>query len=174
MTDVLLINASYQVLSRIDWQRAVVLVVTGEADTVEAHPDRLVRSQHLTVPWPTIVRLRAYRHLLYRTVPSARPSAAQIKHRDGRTCAYCGGHGDTVDHVVPRSRGGSNAWDNLVCACRPCNNRKADRTPVEAGMRLRWAPRPVEPGSAQHLADQQRVGPAGRELTAHLPPASPT
>ena len=157
MTDVLLINASYQVLSRIAWQRAVVLVVAGEADTIEAHPSRLVRSQHLTVPWPTIVRLRAYRHLLYRTVPSARPSVAQIKLRDARTCAYCGRHGDTVDHVVPRSRGGSNAWDNLVCACRPCNNRKADRTPVEAGMRLLWAPRPVAPGGVDQRADQQRV-----------------
>lgn len=157
MTDVLLLNASYQVLCRIVWSRAVVLIVTGEVDTVEAHPTRIVRSPRLTVPWPTVVRLRSYRHLVDRAVPSGRPSPAQIRLRDGRTCAYCGGPGDTVDHVLPRSRGGSNNWDNLVCACRPCNNRKADRTPAEAGMRLRWAPRSRPAADVQRQADQQRV-----------------
>ncbi len=153
MVDVLLTNASYQVLSRIEWQRAVVLVMAGAAETIEAHPTRLVRSQRLSIPLPTIVRLVEYRHLRFRTAEDRFPSARQIRIRDGRRCAYCGGPGDTVDHVVPRSRGGSGHWDNLVCACRDCNNRKADRTPVEAGMRLRWAPRPVVTGDP----DQQRV-----------------
>jgi 5-methylcytosine-specific restriction endonuclease McrA len=154
MTDVLLCNASYQVLARIDWQRAVVLIVDGQAEAVEAQPHRMIRSQHLAVPFPTIIRLLAYRHIAHRPGRERRPSYAQIKLRDGRRCAYCGGPGDTVDHVIPRSRpGGGDTWDNLVCACRPCNNRKADRTPVEAGMKLLWAPRPVVPGDA----DQQLV-----------------
>ena len=153
MTDVLLCNASYQVLSRIDWQRAITLVVVDEADVIEAHPTRVVRSQHLTIPMPTIIALRVYRHIAHRPGAEKRPSFAQIKLRDARTCAYCGQHGDTIDHVVPRSRGGLDTWDNLVCACRSCNNRKADRTPVEAGMRLLWAPRPVIPDAA----DQQLV-----------------
>lgn len=153
MTDVLLCNASYQVLSRIDWQRAVVLLVTDEADTIEAHPTRVVRSQHLTIPLPTIVRLRAYRHVDYRHGRDRRPAFAQIKLRDGRHCAYCGGFGETIDHVIPQSRGGLDTWDNLVCACQRCNNRKADRTPVEAGMKLLWVPRPVIPDAA----DQRRV-----------------
>ncbi|HEY7814653.1 MAG TPA: HNH endonuclease [Nakamurella sp.] len=153
MVDVLLTNASYQVLSRIDWQRAVVLVVIGVAETIESHPTELVRSQHLSIPLPTIVRLREYRHVQFRDGDSRSPSFRQIRLRDGRRCAYCGGPGDTVDHVVPQSRGGSGHWDNLVCACRACNNRKADRTPLEAGMRLRWAPRPVLADDA----DQQKV-----------------
>ncbi len=153
MTDVLLCNASYQVLARIDWQRAVVLVVAGQAETIEAHPSRVIHSQHLAVPLPTIIRLLAYRHVAYRPGGDRRPSFGQIKLRDGRRCAYCGEHGDTVDHIMPRSRGGVDTWDNLVCACRPCNNRKADRTPVEAGMKLLWVPRPVIPD----LADQQLV-----------------
>lgn len=153
MTDVLLLNASYQVLSRIDWQRAVVLVTSGEAETIESVPDRWVHSPRLVLPWPTIVRLHQYRHVTHRAGRSRFPSFAQIKLRDGRRCAYCGGHGDTVDHVIPRSRGGSGEWDNLVCACRACNNRKADRTPVEAGMKLLWAPRPIVPD----VADQERV-----------------
>lgn len=153
MTDVLLCNASYQVLARVDWQRAVVLVVAGQAEPIETHPTRLIRSQHLAVPLPTIIRLLAYRHVAHRSDADRRPSFAQIKLRDGRRCAYCGGHGDTVDHVLPHSRGGLDTWDNLVCACRHCNNRKADRTPVEAGMKLRWAPRQVIPDAA----DQQLV-----------------
>ena len=153
MTDVLLCNASYQVLARIDWQRAVVLLVGGEAETIEAHPSRRIHSQHLVVPLPSIIRLLAYRHIPHRPGGERRPSYGQIKLRDGRCCAYCGERGDTVDHVMPRSRGGQDSWDNLVCACRPCNNRKADRTPVEAGMKLRWVPRPVIPG----VGDQQLV-----------------
>lgn len=153
MVDVLLTNASYQVLSRIGWQRAVVLVVTGAGEILSAHPTRLVRSQHLSIPLPTIVRLNDYRHVQFRSAESRFPSYRQIRIRDGRRCAYCGGPGDTVDHVVPRSRGGSGHWDNLVCACRVCNNRKADRTPLEAGMRLRWAPRQVVTDDT----DQKRV-----------------
>lgn len=153
MSDVLLLNASYQVLSRIGWQRAVILVTSGEADVFEAHPTRTVRSPNLTLPWPTIVRLRSYRHVSYRAGGRTSPSFAAVKLRDGRHCAYCGGPGDTVDHVIPRSRGGTDEWDNLVCACRSCNNTKADRTPVEAGMKLLWAPRPLIPDTA----DQQRV-----------------
>lgn len=151
--DVLLINASYQVLARIDWQRAVTLLVLGEAEAVENDPERVIHSRHLTVPLPTIVRLREYRHVPFRPGEVAAPSFARIKLRDGKRCAYCGGPGDTVDHVLPRSRGGADTWDNLACACRGCNNRKADRTPVEAGMRLRWTPRPVLPD----VADQDRV-----------------
>ena len=153
MTDVLLCNASYQVLSRIDWQRAITLVVTDAVEVIEADPTRVVRSQHLAVPMPTIIALRVYRHVAHRPAGEKRPSFAQIKLRDRRTCAYCGRHGDTIDHIVPQSRGGLDTWDNLVCACRSCNNRKADRTPVEAGMKLLWVPRPITPDAA----DQQLV-----------------
>jgi 5-methylcytosine-specific restriction endonuclease McrA len=145
MHDVLLINASYQVLSRIEWQRAVCLVVTGEAETFEAHPSKMVRSQHLSIPMPRIIRMLEYVHVGFRPASRAQPTGSQIKLRDGRTCGYCGRHGDTIDHIIPQSKGGPNTWENLITACRPCNNRKADRTPVEAGMKLLWLPRPVVP-----------------------------
>ena len=61
--------------------------------------------------------------------------------RDNWTCAYCGGHARTVDHVMPQSRGGGNTWMNTVAACGPCNNKKADRTPEEAHMTLLFQPR---------------------------------
>lgn len=153
MDDVLLLNVSYQVLSRIDWQRAIVLVVTGDAETFEAHASKVIHSQHLTIPLPTIVRMRNYVHVGHRPLRDREPSFAQIKLRDGRTCGYCGGRGDTIDHIVPQSHGGGNTWDNLITACRPCNNRKADRTPLQARMKLLWLPRPVLPDAA----DQQRV-----------------
>lgn len=153
MTDTLLCNASYQVLSRIDWQRAVVLLVTGEADIIEEHPTAVVHSQHLDIPMPRIIRLREYRHVPHLPGRERQPTFAQIKLRDGRTCAYCGKFGDTIDHIVPQSRGGAGTWDNLITACRSCNNRKAGRTPVEAGMRLRWTPRPLIPDES----DQQSV-----------------
>ncbi|NNG34534.1 HNH endonuclease [Nakamurella aerolata] len=156
MSGVLLINASYQVLCRIEWQRAITLLVTEAADAIENHPSEVVRSKFLTVPLPLIVRLRTYVHVDVGRIKQLRdrqPSYAQVRLRDRRTCAYCGEHGDTVDHIVPQSRGGQNTWDNLITACRECNNRKADRTPLEAGMRLLWTPRPPEADGA----DQQLV-----------------
>ncbi|WP_161632058.1 HNH endonuclease [Nakamurella lactea] len=148
MNEVLLINSSYQVLSRIEWQRAVSLVVTGEAETFEAHPTKVIHSQHLSIPLPKIIRMLAYVHIGFRPALDRQPTFAQIKLRDSRTCGYCGRHGDTIDHIIPQSKGGPNTWENLITSCRPCNNRKADRTPVQAGMKLLWLPRPVLPDTA--------------------------
>lgn len=154
MQDVLLINASYQVLTRIDWQRAITLCVTGDAEVFEAHPNKLVRSQYLSIPMPTIIRMLAYVHVPFQGQHGeSRVTRASILLRDRRCCAYCGGRGDTIDHVIPQSRGGQDTWDNLVACCGPCNNRKGDRTPLEASMKLLWLPRPVRPDEK----DQRRV-----------------
>ncbi|MDQ6936717.1 MAG: HNH endonuclease [Actinomycetota bacterium] len=154
MDDVLLINASYQVMTRIAWQRAIVLVVTDAADVHEAHASRVIRSQHLTVPLPTIVRLRHYVHVPYSATPRGEAATrAKVLLRDRRTCVYCAGRGETIDHIVPRSRGGPDTWDNLAACCGACNNRKGDRTPLEAGMKLLWLPR--SPSIVD--ADQERV-----------------
>ena len=97
-----------------------------------------IHSPSIVIELPLSVALREYIHLPYR--PGLRATRRGVLERDGYTCGYCGGYGDTLDHVVPESRGGENTWGNLVAACAPCNGRKADRTPAEAGMRLRWEP----------------------------------
>lgn len=151
--DVLLANASYQVLARISWERAITLLVTGRAELVEAHPDKVIHSQYLSIPLPTIVRLTSYVHIRHAGIRQVPTTYAGIKARDRNTCAYCGGRGGTVDHIIPSSRGGDSEWDNLITACASCNSRKADRTPVEAGMPLLFEPRPLVVGEA----DQERI-----------------
>jgi 5-methylcytosine-specific restriction endonuclease McrA len=143
MSGTLVLNASYEVLTFVSWQRAVTLVMTGKAELHEADEDRVVRSQQVTVPYPRIIRLVKYVYVRFTDLSASlrdKPTKRQILVRDSHTCAYCGKHATTVDHVFPKSRGGQDTWLNLVAACQPCNNRKDDRTPEEAGMRLRWQP----------------------------------
>jgi 5-methylcytosine-specific restriction endonuclease McrA len=83
---------------------------------------------------PMSVALREYIHIPYK--PANRVTREGVMRRDGHTCAYCCGRADTVDHVLPRSRGGGDNWFNLVAACQSCNGLKGDRTPQEAGMSL--------------------------------------
>lgn len=142
MKDALLTNAAYQVVSRIPWERAITLVVMDMVDVVESHPTHVIHSAGgLEIALPTIVRQRKYVHIDHGRLPRGEGATrASILLRDKRTCAYCGKRGDTIDHVFPQSRGGRDEWTNLVCACGPCNQAKADRTPIEAGMKLLWMP----------------------------------
>ncbi|PJI85664.1 HNH endonuclease [Luteimicrobium subarcticum] len=139
----LLLNASYEVLCAVETIRAMTMLVAEQVVVLRAEPDRFVRSAHITFPWPTIVAMRRYVHVPHdvRSAGSEIASRQQILERDRRTCAYCGQRGATVDHILPQSRGGANTWTNLVTACAPCNNLKADRTPEEAGMPLLFEPR---------------------------------
>lgn len=132
-------NADYRVLTHVRWQESVRLLLRGSAYLVESHSPAIhIHSPSTVVELPVSVALREYVHVPYR--PSARVARKAVLQRDSHTCAYCGGYGDTLDHVHPESRGGQNAWLNLVAACVKCNGRKADRTPDEAGMRLLWEP----------------------------------
>lgn len=132
---VLVLNATYEPLSTVGWQRAVVLVLDGAAEIVTADEHRRVRSPSVSVARPHVIRL-----LSYVRVPRGRVAPVTrrgVLTRDGHRCAYCRGRADSVDHVVPRSRPeGRHAWSNLVAACRTCNGRKGNRTPEEAGMPL--------------------------------------
>jgi len=127
------LNASYEPLGIVSARRAVCLLIADKADLIDAD-DAVVRSESLTMQSPTVVRLRymvkAPRHRI------AAVSRRAVFTRDGFRCQYCGGRADSIDHVLPRSRGGPHVWENLAAACRPCNSRKRDRTPDEAGMRL--------------------------------------
>ena len=140
MSDVLLLNFTYEPLGVVDVARAVRLLFAGKAEIVHG-AGREIRSTSVAFPLPSILRMLYY-------IRRARKRVALTKKnvllRDGYTCAYCGTRGDramTVDHVVPRARGGRSAWDNLVACCSTCNARKRDRTPDEARMPLRLRPR---------------------------------
>lgn len=138
MSTTLLLNASFEPLHAISARRALVLVLADKADVVATTTEQF-RSERACYPVPSVVRLRCYVRIPYRAcVPLNRRNLAA---RDGGRCAYCGDRGSTVDHVIPRSRGGTHAWDNVVLACLPCNSRKGDRLLAELGWCLEATPR---------------------------------
>ena len=135
---VLVLNQDFSALTVCSVQRAVVLIHLHKADLVEALPGHFMRSPSVSFPWPSIVRLRFYVRVPYRRIMLSRKN---ILRRDNFQCQYCGHRESlTVDHVVPKSRGGADAWKNLVAACTSCNNKKGNRTPDEARMPLRRKP----------------------------------
>ncbi len=138
---VLVLNASYEPLNIVSVKRAVVLLLKEKAELIEAAQARL-RAERMTLAWPLVIRLVSYVPLPRRLpLPLSRRT---VLARDLYTCQYCGsqpGRGElTVDHILPRSRGGNTSWENVVAACGPCNRRKGNRTPEEANMKLLSAP----------------------------------
>lgn len=131
---VLVLNASYEPLHVTSAKRAITLVQYGVAEVLEDSQD-VVRSPSTVLPVPSVIRLRRYvRRPRVHPVPFNRRN---VLRRDGFICQYCGGVDElTLDHVMPRSRGGRHNWENVVTACRDCNQKKGNRTPEEAGMRL--------------------------------------
>ena len=128
-------NADYRVLSRIPWQEAIRLILRGAVYVIDLHdPAVHIHGPSLVIELPMSVALREYVHVPHE--PDLRVTRDGVLRRDKRTCVYCGRATDTVDHVLPRSRGGGDTWFNLVAACQACNGLKGDRTPHEAGMRL--------------------------------------
>jgi 5-methylcytosine-specific restriction endonuclease McrA len=134
LTRALVLNASYEPLGVVSSRRAVCLVLDRKAELIEAQPGAVMRSESLSVEAPAVVRLRYMVRAPRRSMVSV--SRRAVFARDDYRCQYCGDRADSIDHVVPRSRGGLQVWENLVAACRPCNIAKRDRTPDEAGMRL--------------------------------------
>lgn len=136
---VLLLNATSEPLTALPLRRAVVLLVCEKAELVHGDPAGLVlRSAASSVVVPSVIRLRSYVYVPYRArVPLTR---AALMRRDHYRCAYCGSRAETIDHVVPRSRGGLHTWENCVASCARCNHRKADRLLAELGWRLRIVP----------------------------------
>ncbi|WP_245930423.1 HNH endonuclease [Allonocardiopsis opalescens] len=136
---VLLLNASYEPLTTLPLRRAVLLVLREKAEVV--HGDTAgaaLRSASVRISVPSVIRLRRYIRVPYhRRIPLTRVA---LMRRDHYRCAYCGQYAETIDHVVPRSRGGAHTWENCVASCRPCNHRKADKLLEELGWRLRATP----------------------------------
>ena len=138
MGQALVLNATYEPLSVVPTRRAVVLLVRERAELVHSDGRRWA-SERASVPVPSVIRLLHYVKVPYeRRVPLNRRA---VFARDGHTCQYCAGVAENLDHVLPRCRGGAHTWENVVAACRPCNTRKGDRTPDEAGLILRAVPR---------------------------------
>ena len=136
MSGALVLNATYEPLCVVSWRRALCLVLAGKADVVADHGE--VHSERLSIGTPSVVRLRYVVKVPFHRRSSL--SRRAVFARDGHRCQYCGAHADSLDHVVPRSKGGPHTWDNVVAACRPCNARKRDRSPEESGMRLTRRP----------------------------------
>ena len=141
---VLVLNATFEPLHVVSVQRAVVLLLKEKAEVIEA-AEAKIRSENLALDMPLVIRLVYFVRVPHRLViPLTRRT---ILARDMYTCQYCGAQPSkaqlTLDHVVPRSRGGEHGWENVVTACIPCNQRKGGRVPDEAGMRL--LARPVVP-----------------------------
>ena len=136
---VLLLNASYEPLGTISAPRALRLVWKDAAQVVEVDGDRVLRSPRFVFSVPSVVRLVAYLNLHNRQRRAGNMRAGVIA-RDRHRCQYCGIRGTvfelTLDHILPRSRGGRSVPENLCAACKPCNQRKGNRTPEEARMPL--------------------------------------
>ncbi len=155
----LLLNATFEPLCVVSSRRAIVLVLAEKAVSVDSSPD-VVRAESVTVPVPVVARLTRYVRVPYPTqVPLSRRA---VFTRDGQTCVYCGGSATSIDHVVPRSRGGTHTWDNVVAACRRCNHTKADRSLAEMGWKLPQPPR-TPSGAAWRLLGHRTVDPRWRE-----------
>jgi 5-methylcytosine-specific restriction endonuclease McrA len=141
VSSVLVLNATYEPLSVVSVRRAVVLLLKEKAEIVEA-AEAVLRSERISMPMPLVIRLIYYVRIPYRvSLPVTRRT---VLARDHYTCQYCGKQPLrkhlTVDHVLPRSRGGRTVWENVVTACQRCNGRKGNRTPDEANMKLLSTP----------------------------------
>jgi 5-methylcytosine-specific restriction endonuclease McrA len=156
---VLLLNSTYEPLTALPMRRAVVMLLCGKADVVHDDPaGPVIHSATRAIAVPSVIRLRSYVRVPYRArIPMTR---AALMHRDRFRCAYCGGKADTVDHVVPRSRGGDHSWENCVASCSTCNHRKADRLLGELGWTLRSIPTPPKGQHWRLLSTVKELDPA--------------
>jgi 5-methylcytosine-specific restriction endonuclease McrA len=148
---VLVLNASYEPINVCAARRALVLVLKGVAST-EEHACSHVHTARQAISLPSVIRLLEYRRIPHQPRSLSRKN---ILMRDRYACQYC--HKSvpaselTLDHVIPRSRGGDSSWENLVACCHHCNNKKGSRTPDEAGMKLLRPPRPFSLHTNRHL-----------------------
>lgn len=146
---VLILNQDYSALSICSVPKAFLLVYLNKAELVAESSAYFLRTISNAYPMPTVIRLNRYINLPYKGVMMTRQN---IFKRDGHRCVYCGTHEDlTLDHVLPKSRGGRTSWDNLATACKRCNTRKGDRTPEEAMMPMLL--RPFKPSFIMFLRD---------------------
>ena len=147
----LVLNATYEPINVCTVRRATVLLLKSKAELVEQGQWQL-RSEHTAFPRPVVIRLVSYVKVP-RDTHRRKITRRAVFARDGWTCQYCGARSNlTVDHVIPRSKGGSSEWDNIVASCAPCNRRKGDLLPAQANMIPKRAPRAPHPQVFIHVA----------------------
>jgi len=136
---VLLLNQNYEPVTVVSAKKAIILFILQKVEIIEKR-EQLVRSQYMALPMPSVIRLTCYVKVPRKGVELNR---ANLFRRDGYRCQYCGTRKGplTIDHVVPKTRGGVDSWENLVSACVKCNNKKGDKMPDEAGMVLLKKPK---------------------------------
>ena len=123
---ILVLNMDYNPINFTNWKRAIVLLMKNKAQALGRR----------------VIRLVNYIKLPYEKLAQNKPSRTMIYKRDGHKCQYCGSTKNlTIDHIIPRSRGGGDTWENLVVACMPCNTRKSDKLLEETNMNLRTIPK---------------------------------
>jgi 5-methylcytosine-specific restriction endonuclease McrA len=148
---VLVLNASYEPINVCAARRAIILVLKGVARAEEEHGN-CMHAARVAMRIPSVIRLLEYRRIPHQTRALSRKN---ILFRDRNTCQYCGtilGTGDlTLDHVLPRSRGGASSWENLVACCHSCNRRKGNQLPHEANMKLSREPRSFNLHTSRHI-----------------------
>jgi 5-methylcytosine-specific restriction endonuclease McrA len=148
---VLVLNATYEPINVCTVRRAVVLLLKDKAEVIE-HGEWDLRSATASLKRPVVIRLVTYVRIP-RDTHRRKITRRAVFARDEWTCQYCGARSNlTVDHVVPKSKGGGSSWDNIVASCAPCNRRKGDALPRQAGMRLLKQPRTPSPDVFIHVA----------------------
>ncbi|GHA57722.1 HNH endonuclease [Pontibacter akesuensis] len=131
---VLILNQDFSAIAVCTVQKAFLLVYLEKAEMIKDAENEVLRTVSISYPVPSIIRLQRYVRVPYHGIALSRHN---IMRRDNYSCQYCGGVRNlTLDHLLPRSRGGETQWQNLVTACARCNSRKGDRTPEEAGLKL--------------------------------------
>lgn len=136
---VLILNQDYSAFALCSIQKAFILLYLEKAEMVHKSEAGWLRSISQSYPIPSIIRLQRYIHVPYKGISLSRHN---VMKRDAYQCLYCGSTKNlTLDHMIPKSRGGDSSWTNLVTACMRCNTKKGDRTPEEAGLKLKENPR---------------------------------
>ena len=149
---VLVLNASYEPINVCTVRRAAVLILKERAEILE-HADQVLHAETFRLPRPAVIRLTNYVRIP-RDAHARRITRRAVFARDRWTCQYCGTVRSslTVDHVIPRSKGGPSSWDNIVASCAPCNRRKGDRLPTQIDMHPRQHPRAPSATIFVHVA----------------------
>lgn len=159
----LVLNAGYEPLAVVSFKRAIVLVLNQKATIIVADAEHPVWGSAGSWDRPSVIILRNYVR-----IPSGRHmpvSRRGVLRRDSHRCGYCAGSANTIDHVLPRSRGGKDSWENLIACCLRCNNLKGDRTPHEMGWTMRLTPRAPH-GTAWLVRGVERPEPRWDEFLA--------
>lgn len=147
----LVLNATYEPINVCTVRRAAILLLKAKAEVIERSSWEL-RSEHTTLPRPMVIRLVSYVRVP-RDTHRRKITRRAVFARDGWACQYCGSRSSlTVDHVIPRSKGGTSSWDNIVASCAPCNRRKGDWLPHQIDMHPRRSPTTPNPNVFIHVA----------------------